>query len=102
MGQIVVIVSLIVFAFTTIIGFAHISEKCFRYLGGSDLLKFRMILLLVTFLGPFLNLRFVWSLSDIIIAVIIIFHLVPLLYITLLNHKEMYGDLQKLAEDPYT
>ena len=29
----------------------------------------------------------------------IIFHLVPLLYITLINHKEMYSDLQKLAED---
>ena len=98
-GQIVVIASLIVFAFTTIIGFAHISEKCFRYLGGRDSLKFRMVLLLVTFLGPFLNLRFVWSLSDIIIATIIIFHLIPLLYITLINRKEMYGDLQKVAED---
>ena len=101
LGQIVVIVSLIVFAFTTIIGFAHISERCFRYLGGRDTLKFRIILLLVTFLGPFLNLRFVWSLSDIIIATIIIFHLVPLLYITLVNHKEMYSDLQKLAEDSF-
>ena len=98
-GQIVVVVSLIVFAFTTIIGFAHISEKCFNYLGGSDPLKFRIILLFVTFLGPFLNLRFVWSLSDIIIAMIIIFHLLPLLYITLINRKEMYSDLLKLAED---
>ncbi|MFC1824190.1 alanine/glycine:cation symporter family protein [Thermodesulfobacteriota bacterium] len=97
-GQLIVIVSLIVFAFTTIIGFAHISEKCFRYLRGRDPLKFRIILLFVTFLGPFLNLRFVWSLSDIIIAMIIIFHLVPLLYITMINQKEMYSDLQELAE----
>ena len=55
----IIIALIIVFAFTTIIGFAHIPERCFKYLGGNDLLKFRMILLLVTFLGPFLNLRFV-------------------------------------------
>lgn len=96
-GQIIVIISLIVFAFTTIIGFAHISERCFMYLGGRDTKKFRIILLCVTSIGPFLDLRFVWSLSDIIIAAIIVFHLIPLLYITLINHIEMCKELQALA-----
>lgn len=96
-GQIIVIISLIVFAFTTIIGFAHISERCFMYLGGRDTKKFRIILLCVTAVGPFLDLRFVWSLSDIIIATIIVFHLIPLLYITLINRIEMCKELQALA-----
>jgi len=99
MGQIVVIVSLIIFAFTTITGFAHISEKCFKYLGGTNIKRFRSLLIIVTFIGPFLNLRFVWSLSDIIIAMIVIFHMLPLLYIILKNRKKMCEDLQSLADD---
>ena len=98
LGQIIVIFSLIVFAFTTIIGFAHVSERCFLYLGGKDTVKFRIILLVIAFIGPFLNLKFVWSLSDIIIAIILIFHVIPLLYITLLNRGEMLKDLNALAE----
>lgn len=93
-GQIIIIISLIIFAFTTIIGFAHISERCFMYLGGRDTVKFRIVFLAMTAIGPFLDLRFVWSLSDIIIAAIIIFHLIPLLYITIRTRIEMFRDLQ--------
>jgi AGCS family alanine or glycine:cation symporter len=96
-GQIIVVISLIVFAFTTIIGCAHISEKCFMYLGGKDSLKFRIALLVFTAIGPFLDLRFVWSLSDIIIATIVVFHLIPLLYITIKNSTKMHKDLQAFA-----
>ena len=96
-GQVVVVVSLIVFAFTTIAAFAHISERCIGYLGGIDDVYYRLLFLLVTFVGPFLDLRFVWSLSDIIIGLIVIFHLIPLLYITLLNRKEMCRDLLALT-----
>jgi AGCS family alanine or glycine:cation symporter len=95
-GQIVVIISLIIFALTTIFAFAHIAEKCFKYLGGVNFFYYRIFFLVVVFLGPFLNLRFVWSLSDIIIAMIIIFHLIPLLFITLKNRKKMCKDLQTL------
>ena len=95
-GQIVVIISLIIFALTTIFAFAHIAERCFKYLGGTNSFYYRIFFLVVVFLGPFLNLRFVWSLSDIIIAMIIIFHLIPLLFITLINREKMYKDLQSL------
>lgn len=95
-GQIVVIISLIIFALTTIFAFAHIAERCFKYLGGANFFYYRIFFLVVVFLGPFLNLRFVWSLSDIIIAMIIIFHLIPLLFITLKNREKMCKDLQTL------
>ncbi len=93
-GDVVVIVSLMFFAFTTILGFAHISERCFVYLGGKNVFKYRLIFLAVTFAGPFLNLIFIWSLSDIIIGLIIIFHLFPLLFITLINLPTMLKDLK--------
>lgn len=98
-GKLVVVISLIVFALTTIAGFAHISERCFMYLGGKTTLYYRIVFLTVTFLGPFLDLKMVWSLSDIIIGVTIVSHLIPLLYVTLKNHREMCRDLFAFAEE---
>lgn len=92
-GQIIVVCSLATFAFTTIVAFAHISERCYEYLGGKEALTFRLVFLLVTFIGPFARLTFVWSLSDIIIGVLIVCHLLPLLYITLLNFRDLTRDL---------
>lgn len=98
-GQIIVVISLVVFSFTTIIGCAYISERCFLYLGGKTTLKFRAALLGVTAMGPFLDLGFVWSLSDVIIAMTVVFHLIPLLYITLKNRVLLYEDLNAFATD---
>jgi len=95
-GQIVVVVSLIIFALTTIFAFAHIAERCFKYLGGVNFFYYRIFFLVVVFFAPFLDLRFVWSLSDIIIAMIIIFHLIPLLFITVINREKMCKELQAL------
>lgn len=95
-GQIVVVASLVIFALTTILGFAHIAERCFKYLGGVNFFYYRIFFLVVIFLAPFLDLRFVWSLSDIIIAMIIIFHLIPLLFITIRNREKMCKDLNAL------
>ena len=41
-GQIIVIISIIIFAFTTIAAFAHVSERCFKYLGGKNFFYFRI------------------------------------------------------------
>ncbi|MBF0209880.1 MAG: sodium:alanine symporter family protein [Desulfamplus sp.] len=97
-GEMVVVGSLIIFALTTIAGFEHISERCFKYLGGKNSIWYRLAFLSVTFIGPFLNLRFVWSLSDIIIGITVIFHLIPLLYVLLKNNKEMRQELFDFAD----
>ena len=97
LGLIVVVVSLIIFALTLIFAFAHIAERCFKYLGGVNFFYYRIFFLVVVFIGPLLNLRLVWSLSDIIIAMIIIFHLIPLFFITMINREKMCKDLDSLA-----
>lgn len=93
-GQIIALCCLAAFAFTTIVAFAHISERCYEYLGGKNVLGYRLVFLLVTFVGPFLNLTFVWSLSDIIIAMLVLCHLLPLLYITLGQFRGIVEDLK--------
>ena len=97
-GEYTIISCLIIFAYTTIVAFCHVSERCFYYLGGKNYLYYRIFFLAVTFAGPFLNLNFVWSLSDLIIAMILIFHLLPLLGITISNRKTMMADLNDYSQ----
>ena len=92
-GQLIVISCLVLFAFTTIVTYAYYSERCFQYLGGKRTSAFRLFFVSLTFCGPFLDLPFIWSVSDILIGLLIVFHLFPLLYVMLLNLPTMRKDL---------
>ena len=97
-GDWVVLLSLLFFAITTITGFELISEKCFRYLGGDNTTVYRIVFLLLVFLGPFFNLMFVWALADILIAATLLIHLFPLFSLLLKNQNTINGDLVRFAE----
>ena len=61
--------SLTFFAFTTILGWDYYSEKCLEYLVGSRrraLVKvYRMLYVLVVFIGPYLTVEVVWGAADV-------------------------------------
>ncbi len=62
-------ISLVFFAFTTILGWDYYSEKCLQYLVGNKkaiLLSFRVLYILAVFVGPYLKVDFVWTLADIV------------------------------------
>jgi len=92
-GYQIVSLCLIIFAFTTIIGWAFCSEKCFLYLGFKNIKIYRYLFVMVTFSGPFLSVAFVWSLADIIIGLLLLANLLPLTYILLRNLRETRIDL---------
>ena len=92
-GRILVTICLVIFAFTTIINWAHFAERCFQYLGGIDVSRFRLFFAGVTFVGPFLPLRPLWSLGDVLIGLMLIVHLLPLTYIVVRNAQVMYRGL---------
>lgn len=56
------------FAFTTILGWDYYSEKCLEYLVGSNrkwIIKlYRLLYVLVVFVGPYLTVSVVWGLAD--------------------------------------
>ena len=95
LGKILVIMCLIIFAFTTIVNYAYYSEKCFKYLGGKNEITFRWIFLGVTFIGPFFPVAFVWSLGDVLIGLLIVFHLIPLTYALISNLSVIKKDLAR-------
>lgn len=61
-------VCLVCFAFTTILGWNYYSEKCLEYLTGGrqQILKsFRRVYIACVFFGPFMTVSAVWTIADI-------------------------------------
>lgn len=59
---------LIFFAFTTILGWDYYSERCLEYLSGGKkkLVKaYRWLYILAVFIGPYMTIKAVWTLADI-------------------------------------
>jgi len=65
-GGFVVTIGLILFAFTTLIGWSYYGEKCVEYLLGTKSVPFyRVIFTLIVIPGAILELDAVWMISDI-------------------------------------
>lgn len=65
----VLMICLVFFAFTTILGWNYYSEKCMEYLVGDkkDLIKgFRWLYIFAIFVGPFMTVSAVWTIADIL------------------------------------
>ena len=83
MGQYFVAVALVLFAFTTILGWCVYGERCAVYIFGHKALKpFRFVFTLVVPLGALLELSFVWDLSDLFNGLMALPNLVALLLLS--------------------
>ena len=59
---------LVFFAFTTILGWDYYSERCLEYLSGGNqkaVLVYRWLYILAVFFGPYLTVAAVWTIADI-------------------------------------
>ncbi len=92
-GRVLVTACLVTFAYTTIINWAHFAERCFEYLGGTEIGRFRLFFAGATFVGPFLPLRPLWAMGDVLIGLMLICHLLPLTYIVMRHTRVMRIDL---------
>ncbi|MGI5825064.1 MAG: alanine/glycine:cation symporter family protein [Bacillota bacterium] len=82
LGNLILTVCLVFFAFTTILGWNYYSEKCVEYLCGgrqSALKKFRMLFILALLTGPFMSIEAVWNLADIMNGLMAFPNLIALL-----------------------
>lgn len=64
----ILMICLVFFAFTTILGWNYYSEKCLEYLVGEKkgvLLGYRWLYILAVFIGPFMTVEAVWTIADI-------------------------------------
>jgi AGCS family alanine or glycine:cation symporter len=59
---------LVFFAFTTILGWDYYSERCLEYLSGGNLKSvkvYRWLYILAVFIGPYMTVSAVWTIADI-------------------------------------
>ena len=67
-GPLFLSIALAFFAFTTILGWDYYSEKCLEYLVGTKnqaIVKiYRLLYVLVVFIGPYLTVSVVWGIAD--------------------------------------
>lgn len=79
-GVLVLTVCLVLFAFTTILGWSYYGERCFEFLFGTKYLSlYRSIFILMVALGGFLELNLIWTIADIVNGLMAIPNLIALL-----------------------
>ncbi|MDD3660735.1 MAG: sodium:alanine symporter family protein [Lachnospiraceae bacterium] len=64
----ILMICLVFFAFTTILGWDYYSERCLEYLvnGNQKIVKaYRWIYILAVFIGPYMTVSAVWTIADI-------------------------------------
>lgn len=82
-GQYLLALSLAVFAYTTILGWAYYGEKCWEYLLGSSVEKpYRVLWTLFVMIGAVTQLDFVWLVADTLNALMAIPNLISLLLLS--------------------
>lgn len=64
----VLMLCLVFFAFTTILGWDYYSERCLEYLSGGNMKHvkvYRWVYILAVFIGPYMTVSAVWTIADI-------------------------------------
>jgi AGCS family alanine or glycine:cation symporter len=98
-GGYLVAIALLIFTFTTILGWSYYGEKCWIYLAGrKTVLPFRILWVLAVFGGAVFQLDFVWLLADTLNALMALPNLVALLLLSpvVLRLTKDYFDKNKL------
>lgn len=90
---------LIFFAFTTIIGWNYYSERCVEYLtkGNQDIIKmYRWLYILAIFIGPYMTVKAVWGIADIFNGLMAFPNLIALFCLSGVVIKETQEYLKKI------
>ncbi len=88
-GGIIVSLSLIFFAYSTILGWAYYGEKSVEYIAGEKAVKpYRLLWVIVVFIGAIGKLEIVWTLTDIMNGLMAFPNLIALLGLSFVIKNE--------------
>lgn len=96
-GQVIsffLMVCLVLFAFTTILGWDYYSERCIEYLSGGSMIPvkvYRWLYIVAVFIGPYMTISAVWTIADIVNGLMAIPNIISLLVLN--------GLIVKLTDD---
>lgn len=106
-GGLIVTVSLVFFAYSTILGWCYYGEKSVEFLlGHSSVKPYRFVFCAFVFIGTVLKLKLVWTIADVMNALMAIPNLVALLglsgVVLLETRKYYFFDYNPLDDDTLT
>jgi len=82
-GSTIVIVSTVLFAYSTILGWSYYGEKAFEYIFGERFIRlYRVLFIAVVMVGAMMKLEFVWNFSDLMNGMMAIPNLIALLLLS--------------------
>ena len=88
-GPFILVVGIISFAYSTILGWAYYGERCVEYFSGKKgLIPYRVLYIAVSLIAPVLALDLVWKIADILNALMAIPNLIAVLLLSPVIVKE--------------
>lgn len=88
-GPFILVVGIISFAYSTILGWAYYGERCVEYFAGKKgLFPYRVLYIAVSLIAPVLALDLVWKIADILNALMAIPNLIAVLLLSPVIVKE--------------
>lgn len=99
-GKYIVNIGLMLFAFTTILGWNYYGERCIEYLGGIKVIKpYKIVFIVLVAIGPFLPLELIFIIADIVNGLMAFPNLVGLIGLrhVVINETEKF--FQEMKKD---
>lgn len=101
-GIIILNISIITFAFSTILGWSYYGEKAIEYLGGKKvIIYYRLAWVIFVFIGAVINLNLIWDISDCMNAFMAIPNLISVILLSGIIVKETNKYLWNNRLDDY-
>ena len=100
----ILMLCLVFFAFTTILGWDYYSERCLEYLSGGNMKHvkvYRWIYILAVFIGPYMTVSAVWTIADIFNGLMAIPNMIALFALSGVVVKETRDFFQRHHEAKY-
>ena len=83
LGPVILVVGIISFAYSTVLGWAYYGERCVEYFAGKKgLIPYRVLYITVAAIAPVISLNLVWTVADILNALMAIPNLVAVLLLS--------------------
>ena len=99
LGPVILVVGIITFAWSTILGWSYYGERCAQYLWGKKaILPYKILFVAVVVVGPVLALDLVWTIADILNAFMAVPNLIAVLLLSGVIAKETKHYLHHLDE----
>lgn len=98
----ILMLCLVFFAFTTILGWNYYGERCLEYLSGGNcvaVMVYRWLYIIAVFVGPYMTVEAVWNIADIFNGLMALPNMIALLALSGVVAKETreyFGHMRKV------